>query len=508
MHAEILPGNSPFDLTSLRSFRRVALCCPARPNADAIAAGYALYRYFTEQGCTPLLFYSGGENISEPGPLEMLSCLNIPLHRQPEHLAWDGLRIMVGHSDTSGSAAPKTVIFDNHVPVAPLECEHDIRPHLTACSTLMWDLLRKAGFSIDQNLAAGLLYGLYSASNGFSEIRFPLDRDMRDSLPHNKPLFDRLKRSCLRMEDLYHAAEALQGLQHHAEDGVLLINVLPGEPGVLRFLSDLALRVHGVDLALAFCETVAGVRFSLSSGTREIKASDLTASILAEGTGNGGGDREKGGGVIKAQYPALTQDAGPLAFFQNAIRAHRGAYGVLDCHAEKPPAIGTLRAYQKRPITQAFVRCSRVFPKRSQLHIRMLEGDITLEVTPQTYLMIGIAGEVYPISLQTFTKAYTLSDTSPLLDTPYAPAVLDGNGGRVELMAHAETCVSREGRVLARQLERGVKVFTRWDRESYILGEPGDWLICRKDNPRGVYIIKEHLFPRLYEAVARPDGSF
>lgn len=500
---------SGFALSSLRSCRNVAICCPAVPNADTVAAGYALSLFFAASGKAPLLFYPDDAAITEPGLLEMLSCLDIPLRHMPEISQWDGLCIFIGSRPAErlpDIRAGQAVVLGTHAPTSPALCDQDIRPHLTACSTLVWDLLRRAEFSIDRKLAAALLYGLYTASNGFSEIRFPLDRDMLDLMPYDKPLFDRLKRSNLRMRDLHFAAEALHGLEGHAEDDMLLANVLPCEPGILRFLSDLALRVHGIDLALAFFETAQGVRFALSSASREIKAADLAARLFSGGSGHGGGGREKGGGFINADAPRLAEAESPLDYFRNAIREYRDEYDILDCLGEKPPATGTLRAYQKLPVVQGFVRCSRVFPKRSRLQVRMLEGDIALEVTPQTYLMIGLAGEVYPISRQTFTKAYALTDAEPLLDTPYAPAVLDGNGGRVELMGHAEGCVSREGRVLARQLERGAKIFTRWDKENYLLGEPGDWLVRRKEDPRDVYIVKEHIFPRLYEAVARPDA--
>ncbi len=507
MPQPLSPDTNTLDLPSLRSRRDVAICCPVVPNADTVAAGYALSLFFASSGKTPLLFYPGSAAITEPGLSEMLSRLNIPLRRMPELSQWDGLCVSIG-SRSAGNPpdirAGETVIVGNHVPPFPPRCAYDIRPHLTACSTLVWDLLRRAGFPLDRSLAAGLLYGLYSASNGFSEIRFPLDRDMLDLMPCDTALFNRLKRSNLRMEDLRFAAEALHGLERHAEDGVLLANVLPCEPGILRFLSDLALRVQGVDLALAFFETARGVRFALSSGTREIKAADLAARFFSGGSGHGGGGLEKGGGFISADAPELAGAEGPLDYFRRAVRDYRGAYDILDCLAEKAPATGTLRAYQKLPVVQGFVRCSRVFPRRSLLHVRMLEGDITVAVTPQTYLMIGITGEVYPITRQTFAKAYVLSDAGPLLDAPYAPAVLDGNGGRVALMDHAESCVCREGRVLARQLQRGVKIFTRWDRERYILGEPGDWLVRRKDDARDIYIVKERIFPRLYRAVTRP----
>lgn len=501
MQSPIFPNLRPFDIGKLRSFRKIAIRCPAMPDADTVAAGFALHEFFSASGTAPFLYYPGDGEITEPGLLEMLSYLNIPLCREPDRREWDGLLIQVGGAPEyeRPTATAKTVIIGVHKSSAPLPCEHDIRPHLTACSTLVWDLLRNAEFSFDKALAAGLIYGLHAVSNGFSEIRFPLDRDMVDTLPFDNALFQRLKRSVFRIEDLYHAAEALHGLERHHADGVLLVNVLPCESGILRFLSDLALRVHGIDLSLAFYESSSGTRFALSSGTREIKASDLVRRLVAEGDGHGGGDHEKGGGVVRGRSSAQTNGS-LLSFFRDAVNRYRNNYDILDCLAEKPPVTGTLRAYQKLPVVQGFVRCSRIFPKRSRLLVRMLEGDIALKVSPQTYLLIGLAGEVYPVEREIFEKNYVTSDTLPVLDVPYTPAVIC-DGERVELIEHIEGCIAREGRVLARQLSRGIKVFTRWDTESYLLGEPGDWLVRRKENSRDVYIVKEPVFPRIYTAV-------
>jgi hypothetical protein len=50
--------------------------------------------------------------------------------------------------------------------------------------------------------------------------------------------------------------------------------------------------------------------------------------------------------------------------------------------------------------------------------------------------------------------------------------------------------------VSASRLEKRVKVFTRWDTENYISGDPGDWLVAR--SPDDVYVIKGDVFGSLY----------
>jgi phosphoglycolate phosphatase len=288
------------------------------------------------------------------------------------------------------------------------------------------------------------------------------------------------------------------------EDNFLLINVLPCEPEILRFTSDLALHVQGVDLAVAYMETAQGLRFCIRSATRELKASHLTDWIL-EGLPNfGGGSQEKGGGfILRQDFERQCREQSPLEFFIERLRLHQRTHDIIDCRND--PKSGVLYAYQKLPVVQGYVRCSRLFPRRTRLHIRMLEGDITITVDAQTYLMIGHAGEVYPISKSTFAKAYTNTEElfKPIL--PYTPTVFTNNPDeRVALLEHAESCVCKENRVLARQLEQEIKLFTLWDQDSYICGNPGDWLVQRRENKHDLYIVKKDIFPVLY---AKADKS-
>jgi phosphoglycolate phosphatase len=55
--------------------------------------------------------------------------------------------------------------------------------------------------------------------------------------------------------------------------------------------------------------------------------------------------------------------------------------------------------------------------------------------------------------------------------------------------------------VLARKLTRGVKLFTAWDADNDLQGEPGDWLVQIKSDPGDQYIVKGDIFPQLYRAV-------
>ena len=500
--------DKPFlDLHKLLDFNQIAVQCPDSPDADALSAGYALYRFFSDHGKNVKLFYSGPSEIERANLLEMLKTLDSPLVYEPNQQAWDGLLITVGcqygAANLSAFPAKAVAVIDHHLPEGSLPELSDIRPYLSSCSTLVWQLLQRTGYSIDSNLASVLLYGLYDQSNGFSEIRFPLDRDMIDLLDNGRFLFERLKHSSLRLEDLTLTGQALSGLKYHAEGRFLLITVPFYETNILRFITDLALMVQGVDLVVAFSQSAQGVRFSVRTESREAKAFEVAEWIVRGEIGTGGGTKDKGGGFITAgSYEKYCPDMDPLQFFLKTVRTYFEAYDIIDCGDSDSAPQAAMEVYQKLPITLGFVRCSQLFPQKSTLHVRMLEGDISLTINARTYLMIGLSGEVYPISKEKFFQSYIPKWDPFVLKMPYAPTVLDDNTAtRVSLLEHAEECSSREGRVFARQLERGVKLFTQWDSENYIRGETGDWLMQRGEDDQDLYIITKELFPRLYKKI-------
>jgi hypothetical protein len=91
--------------------------------------------------------------------------------------------------------------------------------------------------------------------------------------------------------------------------------------------------------------------------------------------------------------------------------------------------------------------------------------------------------------------------------------VLNKNTGtRLSLPEHASVCVSTgTGTVRAARLEHHVKIFTRWDAENYLRGDPGDWIAAR--SPDDLYVVTADVFDKLYirdctgEDVSRQKGA-
>lgn len=494
------------NLHDLLQYGPIAVQCHNVPDADALAAGFALHRYFSAAGKDPLLFYAGPP-VTKPNLLLMIEALGIPVRHLPGMTAWDGLLVTVdcqyGAGNVSRVDAPCVAVIDHHIQEQELPPLSELRPWLGSCATLVWDMLRRESFVPDEALSTALHYGLFTDTNGFAEVRHPTDRDMWDALHVNTAILNRLKLSNLSRNDLHTVSQALSNFSANGEYRYALIPVPPCDPNILGFVSDLAMQVDTVDMVVAYSLLPNGdVKFSVRTSVREAKASEL-AAWLASGMGSGGGHREKAGGYLARQKYGECRGSMPeREYFDTRIREYLTAFTVLDCNDPQSlrglPEPEGMGAFRKLPVRQAFVPCADLFSARREVQLRMLEGDIDVTVDVGDTLMIGISGEVYPIRQDVFARNYRPLAEAPGLDLAYAPAALEkASGRRIELLRHARACVSTgTDAVRAMRLDRRVKIFTLWDQTNYVSGGPGDWLVVRA--PGDIYIVTAAIFEKIY----------
>ena len=509
-------------LEQLLEYDRITVQCHDNPDADALASGFGIYCYCKAAGKDVTFFYSGRSALSKPNLAAMVKLLDIPVLYVPKPKPVTGLLVTVDCQYGSGNVtrveADAVCVIDHHIQAIEPPALHDIRPYLASCSTLVWRLLLDAGFEPDQRLDTALYYGLFTDSKGLEEIGHPLDRDLRDTAKASQSIVKTLKNCNLTLDDLTITSAGLNTLAYHADGRFVLVNVPPCDPNILGFISDFVMQVEGVDMAVVFSVDTPEIKFSVRSIVREHKASDVAAFIAGNGAGSGGGHADKAGGrLYREKLENLVPGTPPEQFLEQRVTDYLRAYTVIDCvrpeqallsYPEKEKTafadFSRLRLYEKLPATLAYVPCSGLFPEGSILDVRMLEGDISLTAGPDTYLMIGLEGEVYPIARTTFEANYSSVDgPADLSHLGYAPVVMNRNLGlRVALTAHAKTCIAEGGSLIeAVPLDGPVKVFTSWDTENYIKGEVGDWLVIRPDNPGDWYVITAKRFPQLYRKV-------
>jgi phosphoglycolate phosphatase len=397
-------------------------------------------------------------------------------------------------------ASAAVVVIDHHRAEIPEGDDTVIRPALASCATLVWDLIETDDFSAaaDYRVCNALCYGLFTDTNGFSELRHPLDRDLAE-LPYDPALIRKLNNSSVTGEELAIIGAALKGGE--IIENISVFRAEPCDPNLLGFASDIAKQVVGIDSCVVYCEQPPhGLKLSVRSCAREIMADEL-AAFLCRDAGSGGGNLEKAGGFLN--FKRIAEISGGLSadlYLKQRIRdylahyehIHTGNHGV---------GFETFPLYRKRARVVGFAKSADIFKEKTKITIRTLEGDVDAVSGDDIYLMIGILGEVYPILRKKFEKSYAVTDAPYAEPLEYAPAVMDRlTGERRSILPFARACLPRDEKLVrAAPLKRDTKVFSYWDPEKYFHGTKGDFLVANEGDYGDCYIVRSNIFEKSYE---------
>nr|MCR5716859.1 recombinase RecJ [Lachnospiraceae bacterium] len=416
-----------------------------------------------------------------------------------------------GESNVTKLPMQTLAVIDHHQVSGTLPKLSEVRSNLGSACTVVWSMLMEAQYPVNrhEDLATALYYGLYTDTNAFVELSHPMDKDLQETVYHDKYLLTRLRNSNLSLEELQIAGVAMLKYEYYEKHRYAIFKADPCDPNILGLISDTCLSVDAIDACLVYSLTPQGVKFSTRSCIREVRANEL-AAYLAENLGGGGGHLDKAGGflqndLLKAAYQNYADaDARHREYVLTTIlRDRMSAYfESTDIIIAEKATIdpGDFAKYEKQPVEVGFVRATDLVEVGTNILVRTLEGDINLVAEDESYLMIGIRGEVYPTTKSAMEKRYKK------LEMPYHPAleyepivVNKENGARISLLPKAQGCVTVGNvEIYARKLTRAVKVFTRWDRDNYMYGKPGDYLAARVDDLHDIYVIENTIFQETY----------
>ncbi|MCR4670134.1 MAG: DHH family phosphoesterase [Saccharofermentans sp.] len=489
-------------LSDLLKFDDIVIQCHDNPDADALASGFALYTFFEKAGKKPQFIYRGVNQIVKSNLTIMVEDINIPISYEPDFGRKPELLItcdcQYGQKNVTLTPAENIAVIDHHQVTVELPELSDVRSSVGSCSTVVWDMLRAEGFNVTENksLSTALYYGLYTDTNRLSELFHPLDRDMLDSLIVNKSLVTKMSNANISLEELEITGEAILNYEYHEERRYLILRSKPCDPNILGLISDFIIETAGVDICLAYYVSPSEIKLSVRSCTREIHANEL-AEFIADGIGGGGGHITKAGATIRPEL--LTEDA-DTTINQRMINYY-DKYEVL--YADKITLdMEGMVLYEKMDQKLGAVKLSDVFPVGTQVEVRTMEGDATFTISDDQYLIIGIEGEIWPISAEKLSNSYNMTGFKYQGEFEYEPEIKDIASGEIKhVLPFAMTIISPPGsaRIYAKPLDHAIKLFTIWNDEKYYSGNIGDFIAVREDDPHDIYIVNGRLFDKLYK---------
>lgn len=495
-------------LQQLEEFKQVYIQLHDNPDADAIASGYALYKYYVSKNICTKLFYTGRYQITKSNLLFMIEELHIPIE-YIEHVEEIKVGVLItvdsqyGAGNITAIKAANVAIIDHH----QLEIDDhmiaycEIQPNIGSCSTVVWSMLKKENYPIekDKNLGTALFYGLYMDTNQFAELSNPLDKDMHDELEYDSYLIKRLRNNNISLQELEIAGIALIRYIFNEDYHYAIIQAKPCDPNLLGLISDFLLQVDQIDICVVYNVTEEGFKFSVRSCIREIKANEL-AQYLVEDIGQGGGHIEKAGGFIsKRKYDKKYAGIHSENYFGQRINQYYESFDVINFSQEDLDTT-EFEKYKTNIVTLGYVKLTDILPVKARTTIRTLEGDTEIKVTDDKCLMVGLHGEVFLTDYNKFEEHFKIVEDEFVLETEYYPRIKNRLTDEYEdLMQYVKSCqAKKEEYVMVKRLTKSLKLFTDYIEESYLFGKKDDYLIVGGNDIRNVYIVKQDIFKKLY----------
>lgn len=509
-------------LNELLEADSIIIQCHNNPDADALASGYGVYAYLKSHGKEKLRFvYGGRELIQKSNLVLMVDRLGIPiehvegLEEEPDLLVT--VDCQPGQRNVLGLSGRKVAAIDHHeVQQRGLAAlwTYDLRPNCGACSTIVWDLLRReSDFDLygDQKLITALYYGLFMDTCSLQQI---YDYEWTDRVARNDlekwHLEDDLrvfKTNNLAIEEVKLVGKALESvtsvrseaLRNGKDDSMehyfAVAEAKPCDPNILGIIADQLNEVEGIDICVVYYVN-RGVKLSIRSSTRNIRANELAHHLSG-----GGGHQDKAGGWLDMSKI----EGDPTDFLITRTKNYIEDQDLIHVGEENTPDLSEDPMYQKRPVEIGYVRAAEVYEPGTHLRLLMLEGDEVIEVTEGLYLIVGVDYEVYYNSTkEKFESRNDWSEKVRSLTPEQLRKVEDAvSGVDVEtrpLEGHIRSCTPKgTSFIRARELTRRTKVFSV--RGDCFQGRPGDYLVVSGEDPMDMYIVRGDIFKKTYDRV-------
>lgn len=309
-------------LQKLLPYERVCIQCHNNPDADCIAAAFAVYSYLKSRGKDPFIVYGGNQIIKRNALLMMIRQCNIPIEYTHTPAPFD-LLLMVDCQYNGGNAEPfpaeNIMTIDHHPLCGKTTPDCFVDSSYQSCSTILWEFLKEEEFAIDEVLSSALLFGLYTDTALFSDLYARKDTIMKMELYSRQPLFEKLAKTNMTVAELMIASEAINNHILNIEHRFAIVEAMACEQSILGTIGDFMIQADIILLSFTYTSSDNGYRISIRSCDEVLKA-NAVAEFVCKDMGNGGGHHNKAGGYIsRARFVEKYGNASPTDIFEELI---------------------------------------------------------------------------------------------------------------------------------------------------------------------------------------------
>lgn len=278
------------------------------PDPDTMAGGLALKRIAENHGVEADLLYSG--RITHQENRAMVNLLDIELHRLPDEDR-DGFletydttafveHSIPGENNPLSEGFHPTIVLDHHeVELDTVDADFvEIRTDAGSVSTILTKYIQDLDLSIDDKLAAALLYGIRVDTNQFKRNTHTSDLTAAAFLNPwaNRELLDRLETPPMSPETLDVLGKAIR--KRALVGSYLISNVgMTQEKDALSQAADYLLQLEGISTVLVYAITEDTIQVSARNKDFRLNIGDVLKEAFSD-IGSAGGHSSMAGAQI------------------------------------------------------------------------------------------------------------------------------------------------------------------------------------------------------------------
>ncbi|MER2114158.1 MAG: DHH family phosphoesterase [Solibacillus isronensis] len=404
---------------SLPKYEHVYIQGHDHPDTDSLASSFLMQKMLQHLNVKSTIIYNGPK-IDKPILNAMISQLGINVERreQPHSLSDDELLIVVdsqyGGRNITKHEAQNIACFDHHAYESDWESQGyayvDIQPKLGSCVTLLHEYAKAINLEYDADLACAMLLGLYIDTNNLTANTTDLDRTLSKEL---NPIVDqnqltKILRTSYTQKDVEAINECLNCRFHIGSTVISFIrdydNNLVGQ------LSDFLCEIEGVENVILVSTREDSYRISVRSYS-SIPANTIIQTLTKD-IGGGGGNSVKAAGFVslegfKNKYghkPFQSYLLDTIAYSLTDIKYIEYLKDDLFDHVSRSEFFYA----RKKRYSVRYLDLQELFPnEQGYCSIETIEGLVQVPLTE--VLILGVKGEIYPISKDLFNMVYERS---------------------------------------------------------------------------------------------------